>query len=305
MKFEKYNKIHALHKDECVGILDGKCYLQEKVDGANASIWLEDGLVHYGSRSRDLFKANDGFNGFGGWVATHPKLAAFFEKYPNYRLNGEWLVRHTVGYKELSYKKFYLFDIVVEEGETKTTLDFEEMYKLAEEFEIPAVHLYAVIENPKLDDIKKFAGMSMLGDKGEGIVVKNMTFVNNFGDKTWGKYVTQEFKEDNAVTFGGNNKHSEAYEETYYMNKFMTLARVQKVLHKLESKEGKLSEKHIPQIMGTCFHDLVTEEGWSITNEMSKSGKAFNFKTFKSLCDRKSKSIFLEILTGDISVANL
>lgn len=51
-------------------------------------------------------------------------------------------------------------------------------------------------------------------------------------------------------------------------------------------------------------YDLITEESWVIVQEMAKTGKPFNYKTFKSLCDKKSKSIFLEVLTGDISVAH-
>lgn len=314
MKFKAYNKIHGIHKEECEGILEGVCHIQEKVDGANASIWLEDDEVHYGSRSRDLFKANDNFNGFGDWVKSHEGIKQFLQAHPDHRLNGEWLVRHTIGYKELNYKKFYLFDITKEmqkrneEGVEETveiTLDIPFMYELAEKYEIPAVHLFGTVENPTMDQLKAFAGTSMLGEKGEGIVIKNLSFVNKFGVQQWGKFVTQEFKEDNGITFGGNNKHSESYEEMYYVNKMMTLPRVQKVLHKLESSEGRLSEKHIPRVMGTCYHDLISEEGWVIAQELGKTGKMFNFKTFKSLCDRKAKSIFLEILTGDISVANL
>lgn len=302
MQFKAYNKIHALHKEECEGILEGVCYIQEKVDGANASIWLEDGEIHYGSRSRDLFKVRDNFNGFGDWIDTNKeKLQRFFNDNPNLRLCGEWLVRHTIGYNEPSYRKFYLFDIECEDG---SMVDISDVNRLAAQYDIPTVELFAVLENPTLDQIKEHAGKSVLGVKGEGVVVKNLSFRNKFGDYQHGKYVTQEFKEDNGITFGGNNKTSDTYEEMYYVNKMMTLARVQKVLHKLESMEGRLSEKHIPRVMGMCYHDLITEESWVIAQEMAKTGKPFNYKTFKNFCDRKSKSIFLEVLTGDISVAN-
>lgn len=302
MEFKKYNKIYGLHKEECEGILDGVCVIQEKVDGANASIWLgDDGEIHYGSRSRDLFLANDYFNGFGDWVRNHPKLPAFFEKYPNCRLNGEWLVRHTIGYRETSYRKFYLFDI--EHGEN--VVNFDDMYLIASAYEIPTVHMHGVFTNPTLEQIKELAGVSVLGEKGEGVVVKNLSFRNKFGDFNFGKYVTQEFKEDNGITFGGNNKFSDTYEEMYYVNKFVNLARVEKITHKLESMEGKLSEQHIHKVMGMVFHDVMTEEGFDMANKLAKTDKDFNFKKFRELCNKKSKSIFLELLTGDISVANI
>ncbi len=304
MVFEKYPKIMALHKEECDGILDGTCYIQEKVDGANASIWNEDGEIHYGSRSRDLFKASDNFNGFGTWIEQHAGVKKLLIDHPEYRLNGEWLVRHTIGYNELAYRKFYLFDITIEEGETKITMPMDEMYRLAEEYDIPAVHLFAVLENPTLEQIIQHCGTSVLGSKGEGVVIKNLAFINKFGDKQFGKFVTQEFKEDNAVTFGGNNRTSDTYEETYFMNQMMTLARVQKIFHKAESQHGRLDMKNIPMIMGMCYHDLITEEGWVIAQEMGKNKKKFDYHAFKMLCDKKAKSIFIEILTGDVSVAH-
>lgn len=306
MEFKKYEKIHALHKEECEGILEGTCYIQEKVDGANASIWLgDDGEIHYGSRTRDLFLANDNFNGFGDWVRAHPRLKEFFANFPHIRLNGEWLVRHTIGYRETSYKKFYLFDAEQCDGGMCMTTDIEQLYKIAKEYDIPTAHFHGKFENPTLELIKFFAGRSVLGEKGEGVVVKNLSFRNKFGDVNFGKYVTQEFKEDNGVTFGGNNKFSDTYEEMYFTNKFVTLPRVEKTLHKLESMEGKLSEKHIPRVMGMVFHDVMSEEANDMANHLAKSGADFNFKKFKELCNKKSKSIFMELLTGDVSVANL
>lgn len=43
--FIKYPKIHRLGKEETEGILNALCYIQEKIDGANTSIWIgEDGV---------------------------------------------------------------------------------------------------------------------------------------------------------------------------------------------------------------------------------------------------------------------
>jgi len=301
-EFKTYNKIQALHKEECDGLLTGLCYIQEKIDGANSSIWKSETGLSCGSRTRDLTKVGDGFNGFVEYVQNHIGIKHILFNYPQYRLYGEWLVRHTIGYNEMSYKKFYLYDIEDENGEF---LHLEEVYKLANMYRIETAHLFDTIENPSLEDIKRYAGKSLLGNKGEGVVVKNFNFINKFGNRQHGKYVTQDFKEDNAITFGGNNKSSETFNEMYYVNKFMTLPRIQKIFHKLESIEGKLETKHIPRIMGMAYHDLITEECWVIAQEMAKAGKFFDFKAFKNICDRKSKSIFLELLTGDVSVAHV
>lgn len=303
MQFKEYKKIHALHKDECTGILEGQCYIQEKVDGANASIWLgDDGEIHYGSRTRNLFLAQDNFNGFGDWVREHLFLKGLFMHYPNIRLNGEWLVRHTIGYHEVSYKKFYCFDI---EDENGVKLPMENVYDLCERYEIPTVKLFGQFVNPTLDQIKELAGNSVLGTKGEGVVIKNPMFINKFGDQQYGKYVTQDFKEDNAITFGGNNKQSETYCEMYYVNKFITMPRLEKILNKIQNMNSeRLEMKHIPQVMSMTYHDVIVEEAWVIATEMAKSGKMFDFKEFNKLCTKKVRQMYQNYLEGTISVAD-
>jgi len=301
MQFKEYKKILGLHKEECDGILEGMCYIQEKVDGANASIWLdEDGTVHCGSRTRDLTKAGDGFNGFVEYVKNHEGINKFFLEYPNFRLCGEWLVRHSVGYHEESYKQFYLFDIEDENGDKQ---DLDEVYRVATDYGIKIVHLFDKVKNPTHEHVKSFAGTSKLGLKGEGVVVKNFNFINKFGDKQWGKYVTQEFKEDNAITFGGNNKHSETYWEMYFVNEFCTLPRLNKILNKFQSmSEERLDMKHIPQIMGMVYHDIITEECWTIAKKVKEP---FSFKAFEGLVKRKTRQMFINHLTGDVSVADI
>ena len=57
--FKSYPKLHRLGKEEVEGILDGYCVIQEKIDGANASIWMHDGTVHVGSRRNILARDID------------------------------------------------------------------------------------------------------------------------------------------------------------------------------------------------------------------------------------------------------
>lgn len=300
MQFKPYPKIQGLHKEECNGILTGTCVIQEKIDGANASIWMNNGSIRCGSRSRDLMEAGDPFNGFVEYVKSHQGINRLLLDNPTYRLYGEWLVRHTIGYRETSYKHFYLFEI----EDNGVTLPIEDIYKIADEYDIKTSKLFGVVNNPTLEQIKELAGSSALGDRGEGVVIKNLAFINKFGNSQHGKYVTQEFKEDNAITFGGNNKSSETYNEMYYVNKFLNLPRVQKAVHKIEATDGRPDYKHIPKVMGLVYYDLITEECWTIAQEMGKAGKMFDFKAFKHFCDKKTKQIFIEIITNDISVAH-
>ena len=102
MEFRSYPKIHRLGKEETDGILDGPVTVQEKIDGANVSIWIKDGVVRCGSRTREL---EEGFNGFVDAVKANKKLAEWLEQFPTNRLYGEWLVKHTITYPDEAYKK--------------------------------------------------------------------------------------------------------------------------------------------------------------------------------------------------------
>lgn len=292
--FVQYPKIHRLGVEENEGILDKEVFIQEKVDGANTSIWFEDGELKMGSRTREL---TDGFNGFCDYVRNHEGIRAFFEKYPNNRIFGEWLVRHTIAYNELSYKQFYLFDVMTPDGEWWTTREVE---LVAGNFGILYPQIFAFGKLSE-DEIGEFVGKTNLGEKGEGVVIKRAGFVNKFGNHCYAKIVTQEFKEDNALVFGGNNKHSETYWEMFVVNKYCTLPRVQKVMNKLQPIiEERLDFKHTPRIAVTCYHDMLTEEVWEIASKVP----SLDFRQLKKLASKKFIQIYHDLLTGSVSVAD-
>ena len=294
--FHSYGKIHRLGKDEVEGVLLGTVHVQEKLDGANTSIWLDEGVLCMGSRTRML--GDEEFNGFVPYVKDHEGINNLLANHPDYRLFGEWLVRHTISYKETAYKKFYLFDIRVE-GEGY--LPAEKVREIALEYGIETVPLHGVFENPTLEFLMEFVGKTEFGDMGEGIVLKNLGFKNKFGDTTFAKIVTEKFKEHNAITFGGNNKFSDTYWEVYIVNKYMTLARVQKIMNKLQPEiNERFDMKHIPRIAGTAYHDMLTEEVWEIANKVDH----IVFKTLKRIAFAKAKQIYVDILNESISVAD-
>lgn len=294
--FRKFDKIHRLGKDETLGILEGTCYVQEKVDGANTSAWLdESGFMRLGSRGRQL--GDEEFNGFVKYMYNYEPIKGYFADHPTHTLYGEWLVRHTIAYNETTYQKWYLFDIW--DGEKYLTTP--EVHDIAKAYGILSVPFLGEYENPTHEQLMVHVGKTEFGDRGEGIVIKNPGFTNQFGDKNYAKIVTESFKEDNATVFGGNNKFSDTYQEVYWMNKFMTLPRVKKIMDKLQPTiNEKLDMKHIPQVMGMCYHDMITEEGW----EIAKDGKKIDFKALERVCNKKSKQIFIDIITDSVSVAD-
>lgn len=301
MKFKKYPKIHRLGKEETMGILEGEVHVQEKVDGANTSIWIEDGIVQCGSRSRHL--TNEGFNGFVPYAQSHEGIKKLLDKHPTYRLYGEWLVRHTIAYNETAYRQFYLFDIAVidpDPEEPEVFLDTLLVNSLADQFNIKIPTYHGMVFNPTEEYLKQYVGKSSLGEHGEGVVLKSDTFVNVFGDNVCAKIVTESFKEDNAVVFGGNNKHSDAYWEIYVVNKYITLPRVEKIMHKLQPQIDEiLGMAHTPQVIRATYHDMITEEMW----EIQKKVKKIDFKKLQGIAAKKTARIFHDILREHISVA--
>ena len=54
MKFRKYQHIERFGTTEVSQIEFGECFIFPKIDGTNASVWLDDGEICAGSRQRQL-----------------------------------------------------------------------------------------------------------------------------------------------------------------------------------------------------------------------------------------------------------
>ncbi len=299
--FRAYPKIHRLGKEETDGILNNPLTIQEKVDGANVSIWLHDGKLMCGSRTRVL--EDDDFNGFIDYVNSNPKIRQYLKDHPTHRLYGEWLVRHTIQYNETAYKKLYLFDVYDDQQDFYHKQKYVREVARAIDVEHPEVFADSVTID--LKGIETFVGQSTLGKEGEGVVLKPYNFKNKFGDHAYAKIVTQKFKENNAVVFGGNNKHSDTYWEMFFVNKYCTLPRVQKIMNKMQPKVNeRLHMEHTQMIGGAAYHDLITEESWEMVRKLAKSKVNFRYSEFQRLATKKFIQIYHDILNENISVAD-
>lgn len=305
--FIKYPKVHRLGKEETDGILDEEVTVQEKLDGANVSIWIdEQGEIHTATRNKEI---TQGFNGFVDYVKNNKEIRTLLEDNPSYTLYGEWLVRHTISYSEGAYQKFYLFDILdrnrfEEDFEPEKLagmfIDTDDVASIADFYGIPRPQIFGKGKITE-KEAEEFVGKTNLGTVGEGVVIKADNFVNKFGGHSYAKIVSQQFKEDNGITFGGNNKHSETYGEMYVVNKYATLARVEKVMNKLQPLiDERLDLEHIPRIANTCYHDMLTEEIW----EIAKKVPALNLKDLKRLANKKFIQIYKDKINGDVSIAD-
>lgn len=275
-----YPKVVRLGKVETDGILDGVCYIQHKLDGANASVWVDDGKLVCGSRNHIV---PSGFRGLVDYINQHEGVKELLTDYPHYRLFGEWLVPHTIPYSTEMLNEFYLFDVLDEvTGDWVNPVDVD---NLASIYKINHIQLYE-IRNPTIKKLNEFLKSERLkmGGKLEGFVIKNPKFINKFGHYINAKLVADEFIEAS----NGKLKHSNIGYEDMFADKYVTEARVVKAIN---SRENAIShdDSFIKEMIGKVYHDIVQEEIW----EMQKKAPTINFRLLFKECAKRVAKILL------------
>jgi len=316
--FNSYEKVERIEKEECRGLLEGKSYIFEKIDGANAQIYLDaSGEIAFGSRNRVLgigksLISGDSFRGFYPWVEEHyDDLNHFFRNYPNITLYGEWLVKHTIVYPQEFYKKFYIFDLY--DSVENKFIDWEnDLWNYLPSC-APMIDTDGIVENCNIEDLKVFLEKpSNFGASfREGVVIKNYDFINKYGRTPYGKLLHKDFQEVKSKTKKNVNPEDIEVELT---SKYCTKARVVKICGKIrmnnvikdvdqrltsfvydpESDKSKLEMKDIPKVMNLVFYDIITED----MNDILKNFKfpIIDFKKFKFLVFDIAKKYFVEYI---------
>ncbi|WEG18607.1 RNA ligase family protein [Alkalihalophilus pseudofirmus] len=246
--------------------------IQEKLDGANASFKLEDGKVVAFSRNTKLDMSN-GLRGFYQWTQTldPSKLLEGVVYF------GEWLVKHKLSYGE-NENQFYLFDIFNENIEEYVS--FQMVEDESERLGLNLIPIFYKGVTLPFEEIEKYAGKSMLGDVGEGVVVKNYNYRDKYNNQVFTKIVTKEFQEKAGVK---NPKVATANKDSFdqFLDTYMTKPRVEKILHKMVD-EQILEEDYAIEDMGLIlknagsrvYDDLIKEELDSLLKQLrAKVGK--------------------------------
>lgn len=294
--FREYTHIERFGNDEVQGLELGECYVFPKLDGTNASIWIENGEICAGSRKRQLSETADNA-GFFQWTQENAdKLREFFYLWPNFRLYGEWLVPHTFKkYRKNAWRKFYIFDVFD---------DAKESYLPYDRYELITLHLFDIV--PPLCIIYNATYDSLLVEMknngflvedgtgyGEGIVIKNYSYTNRFGRLAYAKIVSQEFKDRHPIAMGATKKTMGELVELAICDKYITPHLVEKTYSKLVNENGGWSNKQIPRLLGTVYHDLVTEELWAAIKEFKHP--TINFRTLNNAAIIKVKQLLPHI----------
>lgn len=297
--FVKWHHVERFDKQDCDGILDGRCYVSFKLDGTNASIWADtDGNIHCGSRTRELTLEEDNA-GFMAWVLSDDVEAAELCKWcvanPNCHIFGEWGVGRVGNLKKYTCAKenrLYLFgacyslEKVDEEGNPVVVwihpADMLNEDALAK-FMIPIIE----VENPTLEQLMTIADNNhyLLPQdvKGEGIVINNPDFINRYGKNVLAKIVLDEYKQNKSKK--QNSAPEDGEVESWIVDKYCTEAEMSKTAAKICNALGiesvTDSGKGIGMFLNTLFHDAILQECDDWGN--NKRVKTINFPMMKNL----------------------
>lgn len=289
--FKKYQHLERFGTTEVEQIELGECYVFPKIDGTNASVWIENGIVKAGSRNRELTLENDNA-GFYEWVLSQDNIKRFLIENPLHRLYGEWLVPHTLKtYREDSWRKFYVFDVVNDLNDD-LHLHYSEYKPLLDLYGIEYVPPISIIRNGSYEQFVNhlMKNVFLIEDGkgyGEGIVLKNYSYKNKFNKQVWAKIVTSEFKEKHQKVMGASEINGTKLVEEEIANKYITNALCEKTYAKINLQDG-FNSKKIPQLLNTIYYDFIKEESWNFIKE--HKNPTINFKTLQHFVFCKIKS---------------
>lgn len=195
---KKYKDIERLKDKYAPAFKAGeRITITEKIDGANASIVVnEDGTLIACSRRNEL-NQNNTLQGFYDFVQTLDASIVSAVLTSRYILFGEWLVKHTIRYPEDRMKQFYVFDVYDTETEQYMPWDFTK--QIAEFIGLKTVPLFYDGPFISWEHIYSFVGKTEMGGEptGEGIVIKSQDRLDNkfSGTPEYVKIVAKEFSE--------------------------------------------------------------------------------------------------------------
>ncbi|PGO60759.1 hypothetical protein CN981_09490 [Priestia megaterium] len=258
MEQKKYMDIVRLGHKTTLGVLNvgDHIIIQEKLDGANASFRKIGDAIHAFSRNKELSEENT-LGGFYQMITNHPDLLENISE--KYIFFGEWLNPHKVKYPE-HQKTFFLYDIY--DTEACRYLPFENVKDAGEILGFNVVPVFYEGEYISFEHLQSFVGRSDLGGMlgevltGEGIVVKNVDFIDRYGRQVFVKLVTDAFREVQKQKAPKDPK-IELTQEQIFIQSVVTEPRIEKFLYKFVD-EGILDEHFGIEDMGTILKNMNT-----------------------------------------------
>ena len=196
----------------------------------------------------------------------------------------EWLAPHTVKYPDEKYFNAYCFDIM--NAETEQFLPQDQVKNIVQELGLIYVPVFYDGPFTSWEALEALVGRTELGGEyGEGIVIKNMTRLNDPDEnfQFYVKIVGEAFKEKKAIGGWGmkmldhKNEKSIALELT---ESVVTTARVRKLILKMvDEQELPINWKELDQrtimrkLSNAVYYDCAKEEPETVEQVGKDFGK--------------------------------
>lgn len=261
MEQKKFISIERLKEGYADGFQKGDhIVVQEKIYGANFSIRSDDKTNTIAAFSRrQLLDYKNNLRGAYQWVQELNKDLVRDVLGTNLILFGEWLVPHTIVYPEERYQNGYFYDVY--DTETDCYLKQDKVKTIVDCLGLNYVPVFYEGEFQSWEHIRQFVGRTDLGGKiGEGIVIKNMSRINdpNLRLPFYAKIVCDKFAEKKIPKKVDKAKLEERAKLQALVETIVTEGRVTKLVHKLVD-EGVIPEKWDEHDMATIAHNLCKE----------------------------------------------
>ena len=270
MSYRSYTHVLRIDKDEVAGILSGDVVVMPKLDGTNASLFVKDGVIFAGSRHRQLQEGKDNADFRKSLIEKgeelFPQVLNYLSEHPNHIVYGEWLGapgNSFPGYiKSYLNQGFFVFDVY--DLDTESYIPYDVYSSAFGDYDnlIPVIGKF---HNPTREEIEKCLDNTDYnlapGSKGEGIVIKNYDFRDNWGNIQIAKIVRDEYLQEKSTkkVVAGNNE--EAFVNKFCTDAFMSKCQA-KVMTILEMEEWENNKKTIGIFLNLCLNDLMEEEFW-------------------------------------------
>jgi len=297
----RYQHIERLGHDEVQGLLDsGGIVVQEKLDGANATVAMVDGKLIVASRNQALSINGDPSTGFRGLVEyvllRRAAIESVLRTWDGWTLRGEWLVNHSLAYDKDAYGALYIFDVQDAAGNYIHPDDYTELLRAAGLKVVPEIARFEVpTDVARLTELVTTTPSALGASHIEGIVVKRYDFRNQYGRATWGKVVHADFKVKNSLSFGPT-KHDPS---EIALAALITPAEVRKLIDKIGDERGTPADvRDMMQVLGRTYHDLIEDYLWDMIARPRQGKSTIDFHALKKLVEQKTRGIALNIFNG-------
>lgn len=298
MDYGNIKFLHVVRLDEVSDLLTAKGdkYVFPKLDGTNATVWADnEGVIHAGSRNRELSmdKDNAGFYKHVMESETMGPICQFCLDNPFMVVCGEWLGGKAGHIKSYLNKEFYVFDVklaTIGNSETKKRFGYlpynsysKALANYGYQYIIPPLRVYIDGENVTVEDVAELAESNHfnLPDDvvGEGVVVKNYSYLSRFGNYEEGKIVRAEFKERKGQKSNKSIAENSNIEQAI-VDDLVSSSDIQKCINKVSDILGeefsKSNGKMVGMVMEMAFSDLISEEANVIAKKYGKYPIVFN-----------------------------